>query len=82
MFVGIRDQFHNLEKVFVRVCVCVCIHSLKEIQKFLYFLIISHTQNMVALNLTLRPSIFRDMTKRIHVKEQPLTAVGINEQEQ
>jgi len=52
------------------------------VMTFLYFLITSHAQNVVAPSLTIRPSIFRDMTRSIHIKEKHVTALGISKQEQ
>lgn len=76
MFLGIRHQLYNLERyIFPKSNIEMLAMA------FLYFLIISHTQNVVSLSLTIRPSIFRGMTKSIHMKEQQLTILGIYKQE-
>lgn len=77
MFIDIRDQLHNLEKVYM-----FSESNIEVLVKtVLYFLIASHAQSVVTLNLTLRPSSIKDTTKSIPMKEQHLTALGINRQE-
>lgn len=68
-FLGIRHQLHNLE---------MCIRFPKRgtkncLLRHFCFLITSLAQNGVSLSFTIRPSMFRDMTKIIHMKEQQLT---------
>lgn len=68
-FLGIRHQLHNLEG-YIQVP-----KSNKEmlVMAFLYFLITSLAQNVVSLRFTIRPSLFRDVIKIIHMKEHQLT---------
>lgn len=68
-FLGIRHQLHNLEG-YIQLP-----KSNKEmlVMAFLYFLITSLAQNVVSLCFTIRPSLFRDTVKIIHMKEHQLT---------